>query len=157
MTLIKVKHIIFFIVFLLTQVSFAQLQQNSFENVEELIEKDPKPIVVFIHTDWCMYCKSMTKHSLKNKEIANTLNEDFYFISFNAEQKEPIRFRNHEFSFIPNGHKTGVHQLALELGKINGRIAYPTLVILNSEYEIVFQNASFLNSKQLHKILKKAI
>lgn len=137
--------------------SYGQITLQNFESLETAVKKDPRPIVVFVHTDWCMYCKSMKNTTFKNEEIVQKLNNQFYFISLNAETQKTIHFGKRDFKFIPNGHKSGVHQLALELGTINGSIAYPTLTILNSDYEIIFQHASFLNAKQMNRILKKVI
>lgn len=151
------KSISILIVLFLGHQSFAQIEFQNFESIEDIIKEKPKPVVVFIHTDWCMYCKSMEKTTFTNEEVIRKLNTDFYFISLNAETKEVIRFGNQDFKFIPNGPKTGVHQLALELATINNKIAYPTITILNPNYDIIFQHASFLNAKQLNKVLKKVI
>ncbi len=133
----------------------AQIRAKDFESIEQAIDKDPKFIIIFIHTDWCTYCKSMENTTLKNPKIVNKLNKHFYFISFNAETRETVYFRDREFRFIPNGKKSGVHQLALELSMINNTISYPTLTVLNDKYEIVFQHSSFLNAKQLNQVLEK--
>jgi len=119
---------------LLSNSLFAQIKEYSFESVEQAVDKDPKHIVIFIHTDWCGYCKSMENTTFKNPKIINKLNTDFYFITFNAEKQETITFRDREFKFIPNGKKLGVHQLALELGMINNTISYPILTVLNDKY-----------------------
>lgn len=133
----------------------AQIQHSKFSNIEEVIINNPKNIVVFIHTEWCGYCKSMENSTFKNSSIINQLNTNFYFISLNAESKKTIKFRNRDFKFIPNGKKTGVNQLAIELAMKGNILSYPTLTVLNEKYEIIFQHASFLNAKQLNKILKK--
>ncbi len=133
----------------------AQIKMQKFESIEKAITKESRPIVIFIHTDWCKYCLTMENTTFKNKEIIQTLNDKFYFISFNAESKKPIHFRDYDFKFIPNGRKTGIHELAIQLGTVNGEVSYPTLTILNDKYEIIFQHSSYLSAKQLNKILEK--
>lgn len=135
--------------------SFAQLKTHTFEEAEKLVNENPKPIVVFIHTSWCKYCKMMQNTTFKNEEAIALLKENFYFISLDAEQKEDILFRNHNFKYIPNGANTGVHELATALATINSQVIYPTLTILESDYSIVFQKASSLTVKELLIILKK--
>jgi len=149
------KHILFIFIVLSTFVGISQIQTTDFNTIESIVKNDPKPIVVFIHTDWCKYCKVMQQTTFKDTDVVNRLNTDFYFISLDAESKETIRFRNHNFDFIPNGNKSGVHQLALELGKIKNQISYPSVVLLNSNFEIIFQHNSFLTPEQFSKILKK--
>jgi len=151
------KHILFIFIILSTFISIgqSQIKTTDFNTIESIVKNDPKPIVVFIHTDWCRYCKVMQQTTFKDPKVLNRLNTDFYFISFDAESKETVRFRNHNFEFIPNGNKSGVHQLALELGKINNQISYPSVVLLNSDFEIIFQHNSFLTPEQFNTILKK--
>ncbi|WP_062059706.1 thioredoxin family protein [Aquimarina longa] len=150
-----VSIIVFFFLFITYQNTIAQIKLHSFESLEYKMEIAPKPIVVFIHTDWCIYCKNMENTTLKNSHIIQKLNTNFYFISLNAESRESIIFLNNTFNFQPNGHRTGVHELAKELATVNNKIGYPTLTILNNKYEIIFQKQSFLSANQLLEILKK--
>lgn len=134
---------------------FAQLKSYSFEEVEVLNQKNPKPTLVFIHTSWCKYCKIMEKSTFQNPEVIQTLNEKFYFILLDAESKQDVIFNNHTFKFKPNGLNTGIHELATELATINNEIVYPTIAVLDSNFSIVFQKHSILNTKELLFILQK--
>lgn len=134
---------------------FAQLKTYSFEEVEKLSKESPKPIVVFIHTSWCKYCKMMEHAAFKNPEIITILNDNFYFISLDAESKNNITFNGHTFKFKPTGQNTGIHELATALATIDGEVVYPTITILDAEFSIVFQKHSFLNAKGLIAILEK--
>ncbi|MEW7280042.1 thioredoxin family protein [Aquimarina sp. 2201CG1-2-11] len=143
------------LLFAVNQNAVSQLQMSSFETLEEKMKTIAKPIVVFIHTDWCVYCKNMKNTTFNDPEVIEKLNNDFYFISFNAESLESIDFLNHTFHFESNGHRTGIHSLAKELATVNNKIAYPTTTILNQDYEVIFQYQSFLSAKDLNIILEK--
>lgn len=134
---------------------FAQLKTYSFEEAEELTKSKPKPLVIFIHTSWCNYCKMMENSTFKNPDIINLLNNSFYFISLDAESKEEIHFNNHTFKFKPKGQNTGIHELATALATIDSQVIYPTITILESDLTILFQKHSFLNAKALLTILEK--
>ena len=134
---------------------FAQLKTYSFEEAEKLAKENPKPFVVFVHTSWCNYCKMMENSTYKNPEIIKLLNTNFYFIPLDAESKTAIHFNNHTFQFKPNGQNTGIHELATALATINSQVVYPTLTVLQTDFSIVFQKHSFLNSKQLFAILER--
>jgi thioredoxin-related protein len=134
---------------------FAQLKTYSFEEAEVLTRQKPKPLVIFIHTSWCNYCKMMENSTFKNPEIISLLNDNFYFVSFDAESKEDIHFNNHTFKFTPKGQNTGIHELATALATIDSEVIYPTITILESDFSIVFQKHSFLNAKALNAILEK--
>jgi thioredoxin-related protein len=151
------KKIIFILLFFFWAMpnGFAQLKTYSFEEAEKQCQQNPKPIVVFIHTSWCNYCKMMENATFRNPEIIELLNEYFYFVSLDAETKKDITFNGHTFKFKPTGTNTGIHELATALATINDQVVYPTLTILNPDYTIVFQQHSFLNSKALLTILKK--
>ena len=131
------------------------LTSHSFEKVDSLMKTHKRPIAIFIHTNWCRYCKNMEKTSLGNKDVVNILNNYYYFISLDAESDRTIHFRGRSFEFEPHGKGVGLHSLAKELGTVNGLIAYPTFVILSPSYEIVFQHSSFINAKSMKAILSR--
>ncbi|REG92198.1 thioredoxin family protein [Flavobacterium aquicola] len=146
---------ILLIFFWIIPTSFAQLKTYTFEETEKLSKEKPKPIVVFIHTTWCNYCKMMENSTFKNPEIIQLLNSNFYFISLDAESKNDIQFNNHTFKFKPKGPNSGIHELATALAEIDTQVVYPTITILQTEYSIVFQRHSFLNAKELLAVLEK--
>lgn len=137
--------------------AFAQLQSYSFAQLDSLKKAEKKNIVVFIHTDWCRYCQSMKNTTFKNKEIIKLLNEKFLFTDLNAEEKQDIIFNEHTFKYTPTGSNTGIHELAEQLGTMQGKISYPTLCILNAEHEIIFQYNQFLSSADLLKVLNEVL
>jgi thioredoxin-related protein len=133
---------------------FSQLQLSKFEEIDSLQKVEKRKIIVFIHTNWCKYCTAMQSKTFKNQLVQNEIIERFYFVSFDAEEKEKIIFNKNTFVFKPNGNNAGIHELAIELGTINNQINYPVLCVLNEKNEIVFQHNSYLNAKQLIKILE---
>jgi thioredoxin-related protein len=137
---------------LIANQNFAQLNRHTFEEAEKLSIENPKPFAIFIHTNWCKICKMMENTTFKNKEIINELNQNFYFISFDAEDRKNINFNKNTFKFKPKGTNSGIHELAALLSNQT----YPTITILNSDYIILIQIESFANSKTLLPIFQKA-
>ena len=133
---------------------FSQLNLSKFEEIDNLQKIEKRKVIIFIHTNWCKYCTAMQSKTFKNQIVQNEINERFYFVSFDAEEKQKIVFNKNIFVFKPNGDNSGIHELAIELGTINNQINYPVLCVLNDKNEIVFQHNSYLNAKQLIKILK---
>jgi len=148
------KSFLFFTLMVLSLSFFGQLQSYQFEAVDSLWQSENRPLVVFLHTDWCRYCEAMKQKTLQNEDVISLLNDDFYYLPFDAESEENINFRGHQFSFEPTGRRTGIHSLAKALGTIDGEIAYPSLIVLNEEYEIVFQYAGFMNARSMRKLLE---
>lgn len=155
-SIIKIWGVFFFLGYvLLPHNSYGQLKIIKFEEVADLQKKDPKPMVVFIHTDWCKYCQGMKNTTFKNARVIELLNRDFYFLNLNAEEKSNITFHRQTFKYKPTGNNTGVNELAVQLGSQKGKVSYPTLCFLNSDYEIIYQHSDFTNSKTLIKILER--
>ena len=83
----------------------------TFEEAIALHEKEPKKLLIDLYTDWCGWCKVMDRNTYSQADIASYINENFYPVKFNAEQKEPVEFRGHTFEFVAQGRR-GVHELA---------------------------------------------
>ncbi len=131
------------------------LQHNNFSELDSLMSKEQRPIAVFLHANWCKYCLNMEQTTFQNESVVDLLNGKYYFISFDGEQKAEVVLHDHRFDYVPTGRNSGTHQLATALGTIDGTLAYPVFVILNSEYEIVFQYSGFLGAGVLTAILER--
>ncbi len=132
----------------------AQLKTYSFEQLDSLEKTEKRPIMVFIYTDWCTYCAAMEKTSLRNERVMELLNKQYYFVDLNAEDEKDILLPGHTFRFKPSGNKQGIHELAEQLGTLNGKVSFPTVCFLNSDYEIVFQYNQFISASDLIKVLE---
>lgn len=144
-----------FLGILLLQISGSNIysQQVSFSELDSLLVHDPKPVLVFIHTDWCRYCLGMQQVTFTDEEVRHLLAENVYFVSLDAETEEDIVFRNHRFQFQPSGRGTGIHELAYALGNQKGELSYPTTCILTPDYEIDFQYGGFISARKMKKVL----
>ena len=146
------KKILTIIVILFANQIVAQINTYTFEQAEKLSVENPKPFVIFIHTNWCKICKMMENTTFKNKDVIQNLNQNFYFISFNAEDKKEVQFHQNTFKFKPKGTDSGIHELA----ELLSNQTYPTTTILHPDYSIVTQIESFVNAKTLLQILGNA-
>jgi thioredoxin-related protein len=149
------KLFLLIIFFGITSTGFCQLQSRSFEAIDSLQRIQKRKIIVFIHTDWCQYCQKMKSTTFKNQEIIQSLNSDFYFIDFNAEEKQDVLYNNQVFKYQPTGNNVGVHELALQLGTMNNQIVYPVLCVLNEKNEIILQYNNYLSPKDFKLLLEK--
>lgn len=144
----------FLFIFSLATSLASQMDSVSFEQLDRLQKVKPKHVVVFLHTDWCRYCKRMEKSTFRNDEVTAALKSNFYFIPFAAESEASVAFAGRTFHYLPQGRNTGVHELALLLGKDeSGRLSYPTLVILSPANEILFRYSGYLGAAELLKVL----
>lgn len=133
--------------------SFPQVKAVPLEQLDSLQKMEKRPVFVFLYTSWCTYCSAMKNTTFTNAEVIKRLNQKFYFIALDIEEKRTIYFQAHTFRYRPTGPNTGIHQLAEQLGTINGVLAYPTLCFLNADNEIIYQREGFIQAKELLEIL----
>lgn len=100
----------------------------SIEEALILNEKEPRPVMIDLYTDWCGWCKVMDQRTFSNPEIARVLSTYFYPVKFDAEQKPEVNFKGRIFKFVASGQR-GYHELAAALTQ--GKLSYPTLVFLD--------------------------
>ena len=151
--------------FLLTSLIlfFAHAQENqslntyTFAEAEQLQEEEERPYFIFIHTDWCRYCLGMRNNVFTNPSVIKILNKSFYLIIFNAENEEDVFFSGRSFLFKPNGKNTGIHELADALGNIDGKLTFPSSVILLPKNEITFQYGGFIPGDELLELLETTL
>lgn len=149
------KTVLLFLLYfvLATGQSYAQVKTYRFEQVDSLLKKEARPVMVFIHTDWCRFCQTMKATTFKNDAIIRELNTKFYVVYLNAEERRSIRFNGNIFKYKPTGVNTGINELAEQLANSDGKISYPTLCFLNRKLEIVFQYTQFAGPKELARML----
>ena len=82
--------------------SFSQIKIIQFEQIDSLQRIEKRNVAVFIHTDWCKYCQTMQNTTFKNDSIIKVLNNKFYFIDLNAEEKRNVIFNKSRTSGIVN-------------------------------------------------------
>lgn len=149
MTLYRVVIILLFT--LTSAYASAQVEWLTFEEAVAKAKEDPKPIFIDVYTDWCGWCKKMDAATFRVDKVATMLQNDFYPVKFNAEQKESINFNNHEFKFIANGRK-GYNELAIAL--LDGKLSYPSVVFLNAKMERITVLAGYRGPDDFYPILQ---
>ena len=102
----------------------------------------PKKIFIDVYTDWCGWCTKMDKLTFQEASISAYLNQNFYSVKLNAEQKADINFAGKIFKFVPSGNR-GYHELASAL--LDGKMSYPTVVFLNEKVELLQRIPGYLD------------
>ncbi len=127
------NHVILNCIFLLAFIISANAQVDFQIQTLEEIASD-KPIFIDVYTTWCGPCKKMDRTTFQDSEVSAILNENFICLKWDAEDN---RFR--------------------ELSKKFDVKAYPTLLFLNADHELINRQTGFLKAKDLSKTAKEVL
>ncbi|SFT38010.1 Protein of unknown function, DUF255 [Lishizhenia tianjinensis] len=116
-----------------------------------LAQKQNKLIFVDVYTDWCGWCKKMDASTFKDKEVIKALNQDYIAVKFDGEEKDTVNFFGTDYKFVNNGRR-GYHELAAVL--LDGRLSYPSFVVLNNNGNREKKLIGFMNPEQFLTQLK---
>lgn len=140
---------------MLAQAAAAQLPHHRFSDLEQLQKQQERNMVVFVYTEWCAYCKAMEQTTFRDKDLIKILNDQFYFVRFNAEERSDVLWNHQWFRYQPTGRGAGMHQLAIALAQNEGTGSYPFITILDRDSRIQFQYSGFLSAEALQQILRQ--
>lgn len=116
--------------------------------IENKLKENPKYIIIELYTDWCGICAIQHKKIQKDEDLISKLNEEFYFIRFDAESNESFIFNGHEFK-----NQNKIHDFAKAISSDSN--AFPAWIIMNPKLEIIFQYNGLIEPEDLKAILLK--
>lgn len=102
-----------------------ELQWMTIDDVTTSLQKEKRPVLIDLYTDWCGWCKVMDKKTYHNKDVSAYVQQKFYPVKFDAEGHKTITWNGKTYNFNIR-HK--VHDFAIYLS--NGNLSYPTTVII---------------------------
>jgi thioredoxin-related protein len=116
----------------------------------EKMKTQKRKIFVDIYTDWCGWCKKMDQSTFSDKNIVKYINENYYAIHFDAEQKNDVIWNGKTYKFVAQGNR-GYHELAAEW--MGGRMSYPTTIYTDENYGLIQAIPGYLETEKFDKII----
>jgi thioredoxin-related protein len=120
------------------------------EQAYALHQTQPRKILIDVYTDWCGWCKVMDRETYTDSRVIEYINEHYYPVKFNAEQREDVVLGGQKFVFMPQGNG-GVHQFAASI--LNNNLRYPSTVFLDDTFNIIQPLPGYLKAKEFHEII----
>ncbi|WP_456377592.1 thioredoxin family protein [Lutibacter sp.] len=132
-------------------------QEINWMTLEQAVEAQktaPKKIFMDAYTTWCGPCKMLDKNTFRNKDVVDYVNKNYYAVKFNAEGNEIINFKGTTYTnpnFNPNtSGRNSSHQLSTYLGVR----AYPTIIYLDEQANLIAPITGYKTPSQLELFLK---
>lgn len=151
------KKLTIFLLMLCPFFCFSQMKTGTFADLEVHRKENPKPVIIHIYTSWCSICKIESFKLNKDKNLVKLINENFYFINFEAEKtKGKIRFQGEEFNYLTNGN-SGIHELVLALSNNKKQPVYPLWVILDRDQKLAVYHEGVFTSQEMKQKLNEIL
>jgi thioredoxin-related protein len=121
-----------------------QVNWVSFEQLDELLEKEPRVVMIDVYANWCSYCKKMDSQTFTNTKVTEVLNTKFYALKLNNESNKKIKFK---------GIETSEAQLAAELRVTS----LPTMIFLDPKLSAVTPVPGFRDANNFLEVLDSVL
>ncbi len=101
---------------------------------------DNKKLFVYVHTDWCSWCRKMEQETFSSDNVSEYLNDKFVPVHLDAESQNQVVF---------NGQRMSEQDLAATLGAQG----YPSNIFLTSNGETITIAPGYLPPDRFLKVL----
>jgi len=124
------------------------IQWMTIEQAEEACRKKPKKIFIDVYTDWCGWCKKMDKSTFVDPAVVKYVNQEFYAVKMDAEDKNNVIFRNKVFKYSAQSQ---ANELAIMF--LSGQMSYPSTVFLDEKLNAIQTMGGYLDARQFNMLL----
>lgn len=125
----------------------------TWEQWNEVAKLKDKKGLIWIHSPNCGDCISMEEETFLHPKIIEYLNQHFYAIKLDKDEKNTINTKGRVFRYVSDIHGVTYHELAAALSKSPTEITTPTLVFLDENFESIVPIPQELSPKELDLLM----
>ncbi len=148
-TFFSVITVLFFILIAFNPEKKERVQWLTVAEMQQAYSKGPRPIIADIYTSWCGWCKVMDKETYGNEKVAAYINEHYYAVKLDAEQRDSLEWNGKKYGYSKINK---VNELAVYL--CYGQMSFPTTVFLTGIAAQPAPLAGYLKAKEIEPPLK---
>lgn len=126
-------------------------------DVQELMAKKPKKVLMLFYRQNCPYCKEMKETTLQDPEVVKLVNDNFYAVMVDGKTKEALTFMGETYlNDHPNlEDKPWIHNLYRKyVEPYNGGYYWPSTVIFDKNLNKEKSFPGLQKTVQFKRLLK---
>lgn len=136
-----------------------KIKWKTLEEAQAAAKKDGKPLMVDVYTQWCGPCKMLSGRTFMDDQLAAYVNQHFHAVKFDAEGPQKTTFNGKAYSNPGHNPQMGAgrnstHELTMAIAPVNGRVAYPTVVYIDKDGQVITPVQGYLTPEQMEPILR---
>ncbi len=152
------RKLIAIVAFVLVATATLEAQEIKWMTFDQAIaaqKKKPKKIFIDVYTNWCGPCKMLANNTFKNKDLVKYVNDNYYAVKFNGEGNEVANYKGQKFE--NKGYDPALAERRNATHPLTGYMqvqAYPTMVFLDENNDLITGITGYMSPTQLELYLK---
>lgn len=131
---------------------------TTLEEAQAAARKDGKPLIIDVYTQWCGPCRMLSSNTFMDDRTADYINTHFHAVKFDAEGGDTVTYNGKAYgnpTYDPElkGMRNGTHDLTMAIAPVSGRVAYPTVVYMDKNGNVLAPVQGYLTPEQIEPVL----